>query len=247
MSWLSDTLFGKKPSIQTKELHDPVKESISNPLSGFLASRVGKGIDAYPGEVAPNIDPNYTNRYSEFMGLNANDLFDKYVANPQTAAFKRDFLPQLQEGYAGSLRGSGRYRSEEDAVNKFSQDLSGLRYQANKEIPEAQFKAAQDYYTTQANRDNALYMDWWKRLPENSPVLDKALQFLGSGTDTGLSVLSYLNPGQKGYFGDILTTLASGSWIPGATGNQSAGQNQGTPITGATGGQSTSNWWGGSA
>lgn len=215
MSWLSETLFGKKPSIETKDISDPYKTAVSNPLSSYLSNQVGKGLPRYTGELAPPIDPNVTNRYNEFIGLNANELFDRDIAGPQTEAFKRDFLPVLQEGYAGSLRGSGRYRSEEDAVNRFSQDLSELRYKANVEIPEKQMAMAINYYNMQDIKVQREYTDWWNSLPENNPVLEKAIQFLG--VDSGYSTATFLNPGKKGFLGDLLVNAvpAIGSVLSG--------------------------------
>ena len=209
MSWLSSLFKEKKPEIQTQTFVDPDKAAVSNPLSAYLANEVGKGLPKY--EDAPSIDPNATNRYNEFLGLNANDYFDKYVAEPQTAAFKRDFLPVLQEGYAGNLRGSGRYRSEEDAVNRFSQDLAGLRYTANTEIPMKQMEAATKYYQMQDQEYIRNYDNWYKALPENNPVLEKAIQFLSEGVSSGTTLLTQQIPGRDAPIWDIAKAFASGA------------------------------------
>ena len=211
MSWVS-SLFksgSRDPNIMTKEVTDPKKNQVASPLSTFLASSVGKGLPRYGGELTPEFGENETNRYNEFLSLGANDLFDKYVAGPQTEAFKRDFLPVLNEGYAGSLRGSGRFRSEEDSINRFSEDLAGLRYQANKEIPAQQFDMATRMFAIKAAKDQALYEDWWKSLPENNPALEKAMQFLSEGTSSGTTLLGGLDPGQKGWFADFLKAAAT--------------------------------------
>ena len=198
MSWLS-SLFkagSREPSIMQKENVDPLQKAVSTPLSAFLAQSIGKGLEGAPG-----LDIEGTNRYNEFMGLNANELFDKYVEGPQTESFKRDFLPVLQEGYAGALRGSGRYRSEEDNINRFSQDLAGLRYTANKELPLQQFNMA-------ATKQQLEYKSWWDTRAENNPALKLALDFL-SNAKTGTTVTSFLDPGQKGWFGDVLNAGAT--------------------------------------
>ena len=242
MSWLSETLFGKKPSLQRETITDPVKGPVASQLSSYLQANVGKGIPRYEGELAQLIDPNLTNRYNEFLNLNANDMFDRDVAGPQTEAFKRDFLPVLQEGYAGSLRGSGRFRSEEDATNKFSQDLAGLRYTANKELPVAQMTMAQSYYAMQDTKVQREYENWWKSLPENNPILEKAMQFLGIANPSGTNILTWLNPGSKGFIGDMLDTGMA------YLGNKNAGMaQQAAPITASTGGNTSADWWGGSA
>lgn len=207
MSWLSKTLFGEKPKMETKVVEDPYKTAVSGPLSSFLSQQVGRGLPKYEGELAPPIDPNLTNRYNEFLGLNANDLFTKYVETPQTESFRRDFLPVLQEGYAGSLRGSGRYRSEEDAVNRFSEHLAGLRYKANLEVPEKQMAMAKEYYNMQDLKVQRDYQNWWQSLPENNPALEQALRFLSA--DSGYTVLSALNPGTKGIAGDLIKAGAT--------------------------------------
>ena len=205
MSWISSLFKEKAPSIQTQTFTDPAKANVANPLSAYLASEVGKGVPKY--EDAPTIDPEATNRYKEFLGLNANEYFDKYVAEPQTEAFKRDFLPVLQEGYAGNLRGSGRYRSEEDAVNRFSEDLAGLRYTANTEIPMKQMEAATKYYAMQDLEYSRNYENWYKSLPENNPALVQAIQFLSEGVSSGTTLLQQNIPGQKGAGSTLLGML----------------------------------------
>lgn len=200
---------GSKAGIVTKEVVDPAKQAVASPLSSFLASRVGTGLPRYPGALAPEFGAQETARYNEFLGLSAQDLFDKYVAEPQTTRFREDFLPILQEGYAGSLRGSGRFRSEEENINRFSQDLAGLRYQAAREIPAQQFDMATRMYAIKDIKFQREYEDWWRSLAENNPVLEKAMQFLSEGTSSGTTILSGLDPGQKGWFGDIISALAT--------------------------------------
>lgn len=203
-SWFIDKMFGKDPSIMTKEIKDTAKTNVSNPLSAFLAQSVGKGLPRYGGEIAPEVDPNLTSRYNEFLSLNANDLFDRDVANPATKKFKEEFLPEFEESFAGGLRGSGRFRGVEDQVNKFATELAGLRYKANTEIPLAQMAMAKDYYAMRDVKIQRQYQDWFKSLPENNPMLEKALQFLSNNTGTGTTVLSGLDPGTEGWFGDLL-------------------------------------------
>lgn len=194
----------RKAGFETKTVVDETKANVANPLSSFLAQSVGKGLPRYSGELAPEIDPNLTSRYNEFLSLNANDLFDKYIQQPATKAFKEDFLPTIEEGYAGGLRGSGRYRGVEDAINKFSDSLADQRYKANLEVPVTQMALAKDYYNMQDIKIQRQYKDWFQSLPENNPMLEKALQFLSEGTSSGTTLLSGLNPGQEGWFGDVL-------------------------------------------
>ena len=165
---------------------DPTLAAVANPLSSYLASRIGQSVGTYPGET-PTIDQNTTNRYNEFMNMNANDLFTKLVEEPQTAAFKRDFDANITEGYAGGLRGSGRYRGSEDAINKFETDLSGLRYTANLAVPEQQMNMMSQYYAMKQAQADFAYKAWFDSLPENNPALKSALAFLtGSSGTTGV-------------------------------------------------------------
>lgn len=205
MSWLSSLFKDKAPEIQTKTVEDPYKTAVSGPLSSFLSSQVGKGLPKF--EDAPAVDQNTTNRYNEFLSLNANELFDKYVQGPQTKSFREDLLPIIQEGYAGNLRGSGRFASEEGAINKFEQDLSGLRYTANVEIPKAQIDMAVKYYAMQEQSWQNNYNNWWKSLPENNPVLANAQAFLNG--DSGLTLLSQGVPGKNAPIWDLLGIAAS--------------------------------------
>jgi len=183
MSWLSEALGGKKGRVEEYTVADPIKEAVAAPLSNYLSSQTGKGLPKF--EDAPSIDPNATNRYNEFLSLNANDYFDKYVDQPQTKSFRENLLPTITEGYAGNLRGSGRFRTEEDAISKFEQDLSGLRYTANKELPQQQLEMASKYYDMQFKQYEANYQNWWKSLPENNPVVQQALAFLSIDNPSG--------------------------------------------------------------
>ena len=187
---IEDTFFrNKKKSTDPRFVYgryiDPTLAAVANPLSSYLASRIGQSVGTYPGET-PTIDQNTTNRYNEFMNMNANDLFTKLVEEPQTAAFKRDFDANITEGYAGGLRGSGRYRGSEDAINKFETDLSGLRYTANLAVPEQQMNMMSQYYITKQAQADFAYKAWFDSLPENNPALKSALAFLtGSSGTTG--------------------------------------------------------------
>jgi hypothetical protein len=203
------------PSFLTQDIYDPVQQQVANPLASYLASRIGKSAGSYPGTF-PEIDEGTTNRYNEFLGLNANDLFTKNIYDPAVKSFREDLLPIIREGYAGSLRGSGRFSSEEGAANKFSQDLAGLRYKANIEIPEAQFRAASQYYTIKQTQFENQYKAWADSLPENNPALKAALEFLRGSS--GQATLSAVNPGQadskadlvQGGIAAITTALTSG-------------------------------------
>lgn len=211
---LFDSIFGKKrdPNIVTKEVVDHAKAPVGNALSAYLKGQIGKGVDPYTGPLAPDIDPELNNRYSEFIGLNSRDFFDKNVRGPATRRYTEDVLPVLREGYAGSLRGSGRFRSEEDSLNRFSSDLAGLEADVALQLPESQFRVATNFF---AMRDLGIQRGiekYIRELPQNNPALQQALGFLSQGTSSGTTILSGLDPGKAtSGFGDFLTLLVKGA------------------------------------
>lgn len=233
MSWISSIFKDKAPSQQVNMYTDPAKTAVANPLSAYLASEVGKGLPQYSGTPVPKVDDALSSRYSEFLGLNANDLFDKYIAEPSTKSFREDFLPVIQEGYAGNLRGSGRYFSEEGAINKFSQDLSGLRYKANTEIPLRQMEAATSFYNIKNKEYEMNYKQWADSLPGNNPAIRQALDFLNKGTESGLYASPQNIPGQAGGSVDILGSLLGFASSPAGAATGAAIAGAGSSIMGA--------------
>ncbi len=203
MSWLSklfgkgsdEKAFGTDPKIMTEVVQDPYKTAVSSPLSSFLAGQIGKGI----GE-GPEIDPNYTNRYNEYLSVNPGEYFDKNIANPATQRYKEDFLPVIREGYAGNLRGSGRFGAEEAGINRFSQDLATTKAAFVPEFNKSQIEVGQSEFQRR-------YGTWYASLPETNPALATSIQFLNS--DSGYNILSALDPGKKGWFFDLLNTGVS--------------------------------------
>lgn len=198
---------GTGPSFQTKEIWDPLKKKVSTPLSSFLASGVGKGLPRYEGDLSTGLDPMASNRYSEFMGLDAGSWFDKAVGDPETKRFREELLPEITEGFAGSLRGSGRYRAEEAGIGRFSEALAQTRAQAIPQISGQQFGMGLEKAKFEDVGKQREYADWLKSLPEMNPILDKAMSFLAG--PTGRDVLSYVDPGQQGWLKDVLEMAIS--------------------------------------
>lgn len=227
---LGEFLFGKPPEIITKTMEDPIKTGVSRPLSSFLASNVGKGLPRYGGELSSKLDPEAESRYKEFISLDAPTFFEEKIASPATQRFQEDFLPVLRESFAGGLRGSGRVGSERQAINEFSQDLATQQGRFELELPASQFAMAS---TRKAQKDADLtrvYTDWYKSLPEMSPVLGQALQFLGM--PTGLDILSATDPGTEGAFIDLLKISASA--LGGGTADTSVTPTGTTTVSGGT-------------
>lgn len=216
--------MGKKSSVQTMIVEDPYKIKVSNPLSNFLSSQVSKGLPGYTQSTGKSLseplDTKAYNTYQDFLGINPSEWYNKAVVAPTM----RDMKEQnnlISEGWAGSLRGSGRFRDVEDFTRDTSSRLAEGRYKAELEIPQAQFGMAQSY-SEQRNKEKMLeYQDWFKSLPEMNPNLDRALQFLAG--PSGRDVISYMDPGKKkgkgAAFGSIAGMVGLGIaslLIPGA-------------------------------
>ena len=215
MGWFS----GRKPSIMTKEVVDPHKKAVSTPMSQYLSQEVGKGLPRYEGKLSHEFSPEESRSYSDFLALDAGDWFDKAVGDPATKHFKEELLPEITEGYAGSLRGSGRYRAEEAGIGKFSEGLAAQRYQAEREIPAQQFAMTLERAKQMDIGYAREYGDWMKSLPQMNPVLGQAMQYLQESTGTGTTILSALDKGQKGGWADLLKAgamVASAMLMPAA-------------------------------
>jgi hypothetical protein len=208
-TWYNPFSWGAKdPEIVTQTVTDPAKTGVSSPLSSYLAGGIGKGLPAYSGNLTEELDPQAYNRYQEFISLDPGAWFDKAVGDPSTKKFKEDFMPELTESFAGNLRGSGRYSSALGAMTTFSDDLAAQREKAMVSIPQEQFKMASEYKAQKDADYLTQYNAWMKTLPEFNPVIGQALSFLQG--PTGTDTLSYLAPGQKGWFVDaakIVTDL----------------------------------------
>jgi len=195
--------FGKEPGMDVKIVTDPYKTKVSSPLSNFLAGQIGKGIGEY------ETDPNYTNRYNEFMAMNPGEYFDKNIAAPEIKRYKENLLPVIREGFAGNLRGSGRFAAEEAGINQFSENLARMGADFIPSFAKQQIDVGQTEFARR-------YTNWYNSLSETNPALSTAIQFLNS--DSGYNVLSALNPGTQGWFGDLLKAAAAAGTAVAATG-----------------------------
>lgn len=213
MANIFDKIFGAKrdPEIMTKEVVDPVKQAVASPLSAYLAGQVGKGITPYGGDLSATLDSEAESRYKEFLSMDANQFFKEKVAKPYTERFFEDVYPEIQEGYAGNLRGSGRFYGQEEALNKFSKGLAETEANLAVTLPQQQFDMATKYFQLKDYEIQKKVEDYYKTQPQTNPALQAALQFLSSGTSSGTTLLSALDPGKNtSGLGDFLTLLVQG-------------------------------------
>jgi hypothetical protein len=200
-------------SVETKVIEDPYKMAVTNPLSAYLASQVGKGTPRYGSEGSGSegktlyepMDTKAYSTYQDFLNINPDEWYTKAVVEP-TMKDMADQNAIISEGWAGSLRGSGRFRDLEDFTQDTASTLAEGRYNAELQIPQAQFAMAQSY-SQQRNQEKALeYADWYQSLPENNPALTQALQFL-AGND-GRDVITYQKQGESSNLGSVLGMVA---------------------------------------
>lgn len=206
---------GSQTTYEQRDMLEPYKIEVASPLSKFLASRVGTGIGEYP------MDPNYTNRYSEYMSMNPSDYYQKNVAEPAMKLYKEDVLPVVREGYAGNLRGSGRFSEEEAGLNRFS---LGLAQGAAEFVPKfhaSQLDAGQRMFETQ-------YKNWYNSLAETNPILQSAVSFLGTSSyrsKTIQDIGSSSSSSGSNWWNELLRigAVAAGTYFGGPMGGEVAG------------------------
>ena len=165
---------------------DPYKTKISEAMTPFLESRIGKGLPSYEGQLYENLNPNTINNMNSFLSLSPTDWFNKNVQDPTVKNYKENVLPDIQESFAGGLRGSGRYTNELDSMNNLYTNLASQRAQAEIDIPAKQFDMASSYKKLKDLDYLLEYNNWYTSLPETNPILKTALDFLNS--DTGLAM-----------------------------------------------------------
>ena len=227
---VGEWIYGKPAETKAMTAEDPIKTGLSKPLSSYLQGQIGKGIPAYGGALSADLDPNAVNRFNEFLSLDSGEFFQEKVAAPATKRFKEDFFPVLQEGFAGNMRGSGRFRSEEDAISKFGQDLAGVEADLALKLPGAQFTMASQR-KVQQDKDLLLERDaFFKSLPQFNPVIGQALQFLG--VPSGFDTVFQTDPGQQGALKDLIAAV--GGFFSGGSGNASTVEGGTTNVSGGT-------------
>lgn len=178
---------------------DPYKETVASPMSKYLAESIGKGLPRYTGEF-PKLGPGYESRYSEFIGMEPEKWFQEKVTEPTMKEWRKEAVPLIEEGWAGSLRGSGRFRDVEESAYKMGETLGRLGGEAIPSIYTQQLAAGIQRIAPDIERYKAEYADWIKSLPEMNPTLQKALDFLGIDF-SDIIVDPGSEPWYKGIFG----------------------------------------------
>jgi hypothetical protein len=217
-----ENVFGISPFIETKEIVDPMKKSVATPLSEYLKSQIGKGLPAYGGELTTPLDKNTENRFTEFLSMNPSDFFKKNVADPTFADWSKNALPAIEEGWAGSLRGSGRFRGVEDSATDLSKQLATVGGTLVPQIYGQQITTGITYKAMKDQENLTKYNAWMQTLPGANPAISQALNFLNDQTSSGTTTLSALNPGQEGWFKDFVKGLMGG--VGGMAGGMSTAQ-----------------------
>jgi hypothetical protein len=208
-----DWLTGTKAKTTTNIVQDPYKTKVSSPLSSYLATQVGQGIPTYTGQLTEPLDEKAYSNYQDFLAINPDEWYTNAVVNP-TMEDMKDQMSLLDEGWAGSLRGSGRFRDKEDFVADTASTLAEGRYQAELEIPQAQFEMAQSYQTAKNAEYQTEYTAWYNSLPQNNPALTQALQFLSS--DSGYNIITSQTAGTQGALSTVLGMVGgvlTGKWL----------------------------------
>jgi len=208
--------MAKSPGMKTMIIEDPYKIAVSSPLSEFLSRQVGKGLPSYTQTTGKSLyeplDPKAVSSYQNFLSMSPSEWYQKGVEAPTLKAM-REQIPLIEEGWAGGLRGSGRFRDVEDYIGDTMETIAEGRYKAELEIPQAQFGMAQQYSQTVTQQKMLEYADWLQSLPEMNPALDKAIQFLAG--PSGRDVITYQEAAKKGNSGAMWGALA-GAIILGA-------------------------------
>ena len=205
----SDTLLGRDPGIITQKTEDQLKQDVANPLAEFLAKDIGKGIPRYDGRITGDYDQASKDRFNEFQGIDSETFFNERIRDPAVQTFKEDLLPVTREQFAGSLSSSNRFRTEEEAVSKFTRGLAETRANVELTLPQIQFQMATVMKQQNDKEAGAQYEDWLKSLPQFNPTLERSLQFLNKNTSTGTDVLAFLDQGSEGILGDIISGAAT--------------------------------------
>ena len=200
--------MARDPNIITKEIHDPIKEAVSGPLSKYLASQIGRGMPRYEGKLYEPLDPMAEMRYKEFLGMDPEKFFKEKVTRPTMEEWGKEVAPIVKEGWAGNLRGSGRFKDVEDSAGAMTKQLGVIGGQMVPDIYGKQFSMGVGLSALKTQQYALEWKNWMSGLPEMNPNLDRALAFLGM--PTGMDTLAFLDPGEQAWWKDALSGLMGG-------------------------------------
>ena len=200
----ADLIFGTEPALHTQTVIDPLKQNVANPLSSYLSNQIGKGIPRFEGTLTHDLSQQELTNFQDFVGTSASDVFQESIADPAMRDFKENLLPVIREGFAGSLRGSGRFREEEAGISKFSEALSAQRAGFIPEFQQKQISTSLAFKDSMDKSYATRYNAWLRELPQYNPAIQQALDFLNESTSTGTTVLTMTDPGKEGLLGGIM-------------------------------------------
>jgi hypothetical protein len=227
----------EKPQILKEKIEDPLKQSVANPMSGYLSKRIGQGLPTYQGDLYAPMPTGTEENLNRYLALDPTEFFETRIKAPAMETFKEDLLPVVREQFAGNLSGSGRFRTESEEIRKFSTDLAGVHAGIEMELPQKQLAASLSYKEAR-DRDYAMTYDaWMKTLPDLNPILQSAMAFLQDSTGTGTDWVTALDPGQEGWFLRLVSSIFSGNTpaAGGSTTTATAGGSAGNVTSGAGG------------
>lgn len=207
MSFFSDLFGGKKAKVITTTIADEAKKSIASPLSSYLSSEIGKGLPSYTGKLYDTYEA--PSNVSDFLSMNTNEFFSKYVEDPTMKNWEKNILPTITEQYAGNLSSSGRYSAQSASASDISASLASQRASLAQSLPQAQYTLSAGIKAMNDADYKLDYQNWYSSLPETNPVLQSALSFLSESTNTGTTILSGLQQGQAGILGDLIKAAAA--------------------------------------
>ena len=182
---------GSGGGFQTQIVEDPYKTAVSNPLSAYLASDVGKGLPTYAGKLTADMPEAEVNNLNKYLTLDPNEWFNKNIQDPTMKNYQDNTKFLTDERFAGNLRGSGRFAGQESAVGSLSASLAAERGSVVPQIAGQQFDMASKYTELLNQNYQTQYKAWLQTLPEYNPALADALTFLNA--DSGYNVLSVYN------------------------------------------------------
>jgi len=177
----------EESSIQsTTVTNDPARKAVSDSLSSYITSNLGKGATAYTGDLTTSYDTDAMNRYSEFMSMDPTSWFKSAVTDPTIKEFTKTTLPEINESWAGYQSGSGRGYDQTTAMTDVAEALGTAGAKQIPSIYSTQLSMANQKATLDQANKKALYTEWLRTQPEYSPVLEQAINYLGgsSGTQT---------------------------------------------------------------
>lgn len=194
-------------AFETQGVVDPLKKAVATPLSEFLAKQVGTGLPEYTGPEAAPFSADADARISEFLKLNPEQFFQEKIVSPVMSEFRKEGVPLLEEGYAGALRGSGRFGGVEEGFADVSKELTEFGAQFVPGIYKSQADVATQRKILGEAEEETNYNRWVQTLPQYNPAMGQAIAFLNQSTSSGTDVLAATKAPKENWVGQLLGTV----------------------------------------